>query len=181
ELVGSDSRARDGRIGILPIAEQQDDLRRRIARKRGGQAEHVVDAPRALRGPREDDASADRTQDSRESRSQTWRGPLQEERIERMAKDRARGRRKAGSRRPVPIAVPQEPEMVHKSRRVRPGTEEPRPVHRDVVPIVRDFGGQGRIEKSSRQLPRVVEGPEKDSNYPSSKRPLGLSTARREE
>src|SRR5438445_788925 len=81
---------RDGRIGILPVAEQQDDLRRRIARKRTGQAEHIVDAPRALWGPREDDPSADRTQDSRESRSQTWRCPLQEERIERMANHRAR-------------------------------------------------------------------------------------------
>jgi len=81
-----------------------------------------------------------------------------------MANHRARWRGKAGGRRPVPIAVPQEPEVVHKPRRVRPGTEEPRPIHRDVVPIVRDFSGQGRIEKSSRQLLRVVERPKKDSD-----------------
>src|SRR2546426_3269142 len=41
-----------------------------------------------------------------------------------------------------------------------------------MVPIVRDFGGQGRIEKSSRELLRVVERPKKDPDEPSSKRTL---------
>src|SRR3989442_6142783 len=111
--MGSDTSARDGRIGIPPIAEQQDDLGRGIARKRTGQTEHVVDAPRAFRWPREYDPAVDRTQDARESRSQAWRCRLQEERIERVANHRALWKGKDGCRRPVPIALPPGAQNVH--------------------------------------------------------------------
>ena len=146
-----------------------------------GEAEHVVDASRALRRPCEDHPSAGTTQDFRESRSQVWRSSLEEKWIERMADDRTRRRRQACGRGGVPIAFPQEHEIVNKRRGAGPRAEKPRDVQRGVVPVVRNLRRHRWIKKSSRQVRPAMERAEEDSDQPPAKGGLAWNTTHREE